>query len=238
MANLHNKEIFPKQVPVMNLTDSTLFPQAILPLYIFESRYQQMLDDVLKGHRIFAVTDLELQANTVEPETSIPGKKTSKDKELIIGIGIVRACRKNPDGTSHLIIQGVARVKLLSVLWDKPYPLANIEYIASENNKNTNDYEAIKPALIDSIENLLQLDPNLPEDILPFLANLDDSENVLDVAIASLCPTGKLKQNLLETISVSERYKTFLKFLKSEKENLLLHKKLLGDLDENDTKNN
>ena len=41
---------------------------------------------------------------------------------------------------------------------------------------------------VDSIENLLQLDPNLPEDILPFLANLEDSENVLDVAIC-LCPT-------------------------------------------------
>ena len=80
--------------------------------------------------------------------------------------------------------------------------------------------------LIDSIENLLQLDPNLPEDILPFLANLEDSENVLDVAIASLCPTGKLKQNLLETISVNQRYEIFLNFLKKEKEKLILHKKL------------
>ena len=132
----------------------------------------------------------------------------------------------------------MARVKLLSVSWDRPYPLASIEYLPSENNKSANEYNAIKPTLIDSIENLLQLDPNLPEDILPFLANLDDSENVLDVAIASLCPTGKLKQSLLETISINQRYEIFLKFLKNEKEKLILHKKLLGDLDENDTKNN
>jgi Lon protease-like protein len=225
----------------MNLSNSTLFPQAILPLYIFENRYKQMLDDVLKGHRIFAVTDLELNADTDAKgasEAGSFGNKEIKPKELIVGIGIVRACRKNPDGTSHLIIQGMARVKILSVLWDNPYPLANIEYIPSEKNKSANYYDAIKPALIDSIENLLQLDPNLPEDILPFLANLDDSENVLDVAIASLCTNGKLKQNLLETISVSERYKIFLKFLQSEKEKLILHKKLLGDLNENDTENN
>lgn len=232
-----DKAIFPEQVPVMNLSNSTLFPKAILPLYIFENRYQLMLEDVLQSHRFFTVTDLESHTNAVSSETPVE-KKQAEAKELIAGIGVVRACRKNPDGTSHLIIQGMARVKILSVSWDRPYPLADIEYQPSENNTNTQDYHAIKPALIDSIENLLQLDPNLPEDILPFLANLEDSENVLDVAIASLCPTGKLKQNLLETISVNQRYEIFLNFLKKEKEKLILHKKLLGDLDEKDTKNN
>lgn len=237
MTTPFDKAIFPEQVPVMNLSNSTLFPKAILPLYIFENRYKLMLEEVLKSHRLFAVTDLESQANTLSTEKQ-SNEKPDEAKKLIAGIGVVRACRKNPDGTSHLIIQGMARVKLLSVCWDRPYPLANIEYLPSENNKNTNEYNAIKPTLIDSIENLLQLDPNLPDDILPFLANLDDSENVLDVAIASLCPTGKLKQNLLETVSIKQRYEIFLKFLKNEKEKLILHKKLLGDLDENDAKNN
>jgi Lon protease-like protein len=237
MTTPFDKAMIPEQVPVMNLSNSTLFPKAILPLYIFENRYKLMLEEVLNNHRFFAVTDLESEADT---ETSEIAPKTNQDvaKKLIAGIGVVRACRKNPDGTSHLIIQGMARVQLLSVSWDRPYPLANIEYVPSENNQSTNDYNAIKPTLIDSIENLLQLDPNLPEDILPFLANLDDSENVLDVAIASLCPTGQLKQNLLETISINKRYEIFLKFLKSEREQLILHKKLLGDLDENDTRNN
>mgnify|MGYP000021913209 FL=1 len=237
MTTPFDKAFFPDQVPVMNLSNSTLFPKAILPLYIFENRYKLMIEEVLGGHRLFAVTDLESQANTISSDE--PFKKSNDGtNELIAGIGVVRACRKNPDGTSHLIIQGMARVKLLSVSWDRPYPLASIEYLPSENNKSANEYNAIKPTLIDSIENLLQLDPNLPEDILPFLANLDDSENVLDVAIASLCPTGKLKQSLLETISINQRYEIFLKFLKNEKEKLILHKKLLGDLDENDTKNN
>ena len=229
-----DKAILPKQVPVMNLSNSTLFPKAILPLYIFENCYRLMLEEVLNSHRFFAVSDLESQESEIDSETPFE----NEGKELIAGIGVVRACRKNPDGTSHLIIQGMARVKILSVSWDRPYPLAEIEYMPSENSTNSQDYYAIKPTLIDSIENLLQLDPNLPEDILPFLANLEDSENVLDVAIASLCPTGKLKQNLLETVSVYQRYKIFLKFLNKEREKLILNKKLLGDLDEKDTKNN
>ena len=54
--------------------------------------------------------------------------------------------------------------------------------------------------------------------ILLLLANLDDSENVLDVAIASLCPAGAFKQKLLETLAIEDRYRYFLNFLEEEKQ--------------------
>src|SRR6266540_20828 len=41
----------PEAVPVMTLPSATLFPQALLPLYIFETRYRQMLADMLRGGR-------------------------------------------------------------------------------------------------------------------------------------------------------------------------------------------
>ena len=37
----------PREIPVMTLPNATLFPQALLPLYIFEPRYRQMLADAL-----------------------------------------------------------------------------------------------------------------------------------------------------------------------------------------------
>ena len=45
----------PSSIPVMALSGVTLFPNALLPLYIFEPRYRQMLASVLAGDRIFAV---------------------------------------------------------------------------------------------------------------------------------------------------------------------------------------
>ena len=45
----------PDAVPVMTLPSATLFPQALLPLYIFEPRYRQMLADMLKSDRMFSV---------------------------------------------------------------------------------------------------------------------------------------------------------------------------------------
>ena len=45
----------PKEIAVMTLPGTVLFPQAIMPLYIFEQRYRQMLSDVLKKNRLFAL---------------------------------------------------------------------------------------------------------------------------------------------------------------------------------------
>ena len=45
----------PDAVPVMTLPSATLFPQALLPLYIFEPRYRRMLNDALNSNRMISV---------------------------------------------------------------------------------------------------------------------------------------------------------------------------------------
>ncbi len=45
----------PAQVPVMPLPGALLFPHALLPLHIFEPRYQEMLELALSEHRMFCV---------------------------------------------------------------------------------------------------------------------------------------------------------------------------------------
>ena len=47
--------LIPGKIPLMILSNATLFPGAILPLHIFEPRYRRMLSDVLESHRMFAI---------------------------------------------------------------------------------------------------------------------------------------------------------------------------------------
>ena len=48
-------EDLPESVPVMVLPGVTLFPNALLPLYIFEPRYREMLEEALGSARIVAM---------------------------------------------------------------------------------------------------------------------------------------------------------------------------------------
>src|SRR5438094_10116512 len=89
----------PLEVPVMTLPNATLFPQALLPLYIFEPRYRQMLADALHSDRMFSVA---MQRPGSRREVPSP----------VAGLGLIRVSVGQRDGTLHLTLQGIARVEL------------------------------------------------------------------------------------------------------------------------------
>src|SRR5690349_5005222 len=103
----------PTEVAVMTLPSVTLFPQALLPLYIFEPRYRRMLADALDAQRMFIVAMQKPNCTRETPST-------------IAGLGLVRVCVENPDGTSHLILQGITRVELKQAVRYKPYRVHRI----------------------------------------------------------------------------------------------------------------
>ena len=45
----------PEELPVFPLPNAVLFPGTTLPLYVFEPRYRQMVEDVLRHGRWIAV---------------------------------------------------------------------------------------------------------------------------------------------------------------------------------------
>src|SRR5260370_35000922 len=98
----------PNEVPVMTLPSATLFPQALLPLYIFEPRYRQMLADTLKAGRMFSVA---MQKPGRGRETPCP----------VAGLGLIRVSVDHQDGTAHLILQGPTRVGLPRTVPFHPY---------------------------------------------------------------------------------------------------------------------
>src|SRR5579862_7894214 len=108
----------PREVPVMTLPTTTLFPQALLPLYIFEPRYRQMLADALHSNRMFSVA-MQRPGNTRE----VPSP--------VAGLGLIRVSVGHRDGTSHLILQGIARVELEATVRYKPYRVQRIRPLES-----------------------------------------------------------------------------------------------------------
>src|SRR5947209_2445677 len=111
----------PNEVPVMTLPTATLFPQALLPLYIFEPRYRQMLADTLKSERMFSVAMQK------------PGR-TRESPCQVAGLGLIRVSVDHHDGSSHLILQGLTRVELRETVQYKPYRVQSIRPLQAAPN--------------------------------------------------------------------------------------------------------
>src|SRR6266568_3514138 len=116
---------FPDKVPVMPLPGAVLFPHALLPLYIFEPRYRQMLDHALRHHRMFCVT-------LIKP--SCPEWRAPEDFFHLATVGLIRACVGRGDGTSNLILQGLQRVRFARFEQEAPFPIAEIDIIDSRGH--------------------------------------------------------------------------------------------------------
>jgi ATP-dependent Lon protease len=212
--------MIPSEVPVMTLPNATLFPQALLPLYIFEPRYRQMLVDMLHSHRMFSVAMQK------------PG--TSRETPMgVAGLGLIRVSVSHKDGTSHLIVQGVTRVQLEKTVRYKPYRIQRIKPLSSE----TPDSVAAD-ALLARVRELLRerlkhgvpfpfplvthpgeglsnqkLPAISPKEILKYLDAITDPEQAADLVSCAVLSGGADRQAILEALDVETRLRRLAHFL-------------------------
>jgi len=206
----------------MALPNAILFPQALLPLYIFEDRYRRMLEDCLAGHRMFSVA-LVPKDNCDQPDESRPYD--------VAGLGIIRAAVGNDDGTSNIILQGVSRIRLLGYVGGKPYPQAQIEPLRSKYVTSVAaDPLAQKVAML--LSTRAKLGMALPDHVVKYLTTMTDADNLADLVAFTLLSDFSDKQVVLEMLDVRARQRRLIQLLDREMHRLLCWKKVQGKVED------
>ena len=220
----------PETVPVITLPNTVFFPQALLPLHIFEPRYQQMLRTVLASNRIFAVARLD-PAQAAQPGANEPA-------HAIATVGIIRACQEAEDKTSNLLLQGLSRVAICGIIRERPYRIIAVQPLACTAGGNQTQLEIVRLEVL----RLLQLRHRLglpgPKGMTQFLESIEDFDTFADVAAFNMCDDGAFKQKLLEELDTRRRLQLFAVQLKGEIEVQKLRRKLQGTLPDDGIVNN
>lgn len=196
----------PGTVPVMVLPNAHLFPNALLPLYIFEPRYREMLAWALERQRMISIA--LMKPGVVEAASE-------EDFHHIAGLGLVRACVAHEDGTSHLILQGLARVRFTGFAQDTPFRLAEIQELRSE------PVEAGPGVLLSA--DVLQLCAQLrtrgvavPEEFDEQVAQIIDPGIIADMVGHTFVRDASHRQQLLEELRVGERLRLVIRYLSAQ----------------------
>jgi Lon protease-like protein len=198
--------LLPDQLPVMPLPGAVLFPHALLPLYIFEPRYRDMLQHALQHDRMFCVT-------LVKP--SCPEWHAPEDFFHFATAGLIRACVERDDGTSNLILQGLQRVRLASLEQEKPFPIARINAVESRN-ETTVETEALGTKVLELYANLKHDGRQLPAKLDRYLAELRDLEMLADLMASTFVNDPLRRQRVLEEQSVNQRLRFLIRYLRDE----------------------
>ena len=212
----------PDEVPVMTLPNVAFFPQALLPLHIFEPRYRHMLRDVLATNRIFAVACLDSGAAGSHQRFEPPHR--------VACIGLVRACQENGNGTSNLLLQGLCRVAIESIVGDEPYRRVRIRALASEPGAAPLENARLRLELAGLIQLKHKLLPGDADGMTDLLRTIEDPEVFADIAAFNLCDNVPVKQQLLETLDVNRRLVLLQQILRTEIDAIILHSRLQGGM--------
>ncbi len=214
----------PLEVPVMTLPSATLFPQALLPLYIFEPRYRRMLKDALDSNRMF----------------SVAMQKPGRTREIpcpVAGLGLIRVSVDHDDGTSHLILQGITRVELVETVRTRPYRVQRIRPLLAPAVDSV-VIDALVAKVHDLVSQRIQAGPfpaPFPtgkaaeakkksgaapgfsiKDVLAYLEKLPGPGQVADLVSCALLPDAIERQTILATVDLEARLKHLIHFLMAE----------------------
>ena len=196
----------PKDLPVMPLPDAVLFPHALLPLYIFEPRYRQMLKHALQQHRMFCIT-------LIKPSCS--DWHAPEDFFHFGTAGLIRACVGRSDGTSNLILQGLQRVRFENFQQEKPFPIVSIDAVESRD-PTTVETEALGAKVIELYGSLKHDRRQLPAKLDRYLSELRDLEMLADLMASTFVNDPLRRQHLLEERSVNQRLRCLIRYLREE----------------------
>ena len=198
--------ILPDEGPIMPLPGAVLFPHALLPLHIFEPRYRAMLEHALSHDRMFCVALLR-------PERA--QWKSEDDFFDVASIGLIRACVERADGTSHLILQGLQRVRFSSFAQLHPFPVAELETLKSET-ETTVETEALGAKVLELYERFRTLGRKLPEKIDKYVTGMTDLAMLADLMASTFISDTFRRQQVLEELDLNARLRLVIQYLREE----------------------
>ncbi len=193
----------------MVLPRALLFPHALLPLHIFEPRYRAMLAHALAGERMFCIA---------LKKPGIDEARRPDDFFGVGGLGLVRACVGNPDGTSNLILQGLMRVRFTDCVQEKPFRIARLEPLATVGEAGSVEIEALGAKVIELCREFKERGIELPAPLEAHLLQLANVDFLTDLVAAQpfFVSDPYARQQLLETPCLPSRLRLLIQHLHAE----------------------
>lgn len=189
----------PGELSLLPLRDNVLFPAVVAPLTVSREGSIKLVDDAaVSNTRIIGV--VTMRDPSVEQPTF----------ENVYPVGVAAAIRmmvKMPDGV-RLIVQGLSRIKIVEQLQEEPYLRARVEVLqdeAPDSEEERIELQALARTVASNFQRIVQMSPDLPDDLQAIPMNVSDSSSLADLVAAHMPISTEEKQQVLEEVRPRER---------------------------------
>jgi ATP-dependent Lon protease len=213
----------PEELNILPLRDSVVYPMLIAPLSVSRETSIQLIDESIVGNnRVIGVIAQK------HPQNDSPGFDDVYEYGCAV---IIRTLVKMPDAV-RLIVQGIARFKVVERLSEQPYMRAKIEIIEEimPSEDRAEEVEALRRSVAALFEQAIRISPQLPDELRSLTQAVQETNVMADLVAAHMSLSVEDKEKILETASVHQRLRLLLEMLGKEVRVLELSSKVQNEV--------
>ena len=209
-------------LPLLPLRDVVVFPHMVIPLFVGRPKSIKALEIAM---------DSERRIMLVAQKAAAKEEPSASDMFDMGCVATILQLLKLPDGTVKVLVEGVQRAKVTSVLDNSTHFTAEVLPVEVANNlmpAQLTEVEALRRAVMQQFDQYVKLNKKIPSEILTSIASIDDPGRLADTIAAHLPLKLELKQEVLELDPVQERLTNLFQQLEREVDILTVDKKIRG----------
>jgi ATP-dependent Lon protease len=224
---LRNEEL-PKEVAILPLRNTVLFPGVVIPITAGRDKSIQLIKDANKSDKIIGVVAQKDQ-NIENPSPS--------DLYSLGTVAQILRVLKMPDGNTTVIIQGKRRFEIQSITKEEPYLKASIKPVEEIfPKKHNSEFKAIIDSIKDMALKIIHENPNIPSEASFAIKNIQSHAFLINFVSSNMNLPVREKQRVLSIFDLQESAIECLKLMNVEYQKLELkndiQSKVRTDLDQ------
>ncbi|HEX7125056.1 MAG TPA: endopeptidase La [Thermodesulfobacteriota bacterium] len=207
----------PDTLPLLPVRDVVIFPYMIVPLFVGREMSIAAVNEALARDRLIL---LATQRDVAEEEP------TPDEIHRVGSVAAIMRMLKLPDGRVKILVQGLAKARILEFVQTKPTFIVKVEALPEPALEPSLEAEALMRSVREQLEKIAQLGKAFSNDILLLLENVSEPGRLADLVAANLGLKVDQAQQILEAESPVERLRKVHDLLSKEIELLSVQQRI------------
>lgn len=205
-----------KNIPLLPLRGLLVFPSMVLHIDVGRERSVAALEQAMLGDsKIFLATQQDMRVESPE----------RNDLYEIGAVANVKQMLKLPNGTLRILVEGIARAKVVDYKEGDKYTSVDIEIHEDDPTKDA-ETEALMRTLLSYFEKYAKISNKITTETIESVVDIEEPGRFTDVISSHLPLKVAEKQEILSIFNVKKRLDYLIIRLHDEQEVMALEKKI------------
>ena len=238
-----NERHFPREVVIISIMNSPIFPGMIAPIILTEEKFTPELESFIQKSGYVALNlvkykelqkTIDLSENTSDEamEEAMDGIKISSHDIYRVGVlcKVVKKL-KLPDGSVNILVHGIKRFRASKIIQEEPLLVSSVE-VFEDIIETDEELDAYTRSIINQVKKLSEINPYFNEEMKLAMLNSPSPGALADLVAFAISLDIPEAQDFLETLVVKKRFAKLLVYLKREKDVADIQKKISDEVND------